>query len=91
GEIDVPTLEGKAHLSVPTGTQSGQVLKLRDKGIVNVNGRGHGDLFARLIVEVPSRLNAEQRRKLEEFASLCGEENAPMRKSFFERAKEFFK
>src|SRR3989440_1077006 len=91
GEIDVPTLEGKAHLKVPVGTQSGQIFKLRGKGIMIVNGRGHGDLFARLIVEVPSRLNAEQRRKLEEFAALCGEENTPMRKSFFERAKEFFK
>src|SRR6201987_1454073 len=91
GEIDVPTLQGKAHLKVPTGTQSGQMFKLRGKGIVNVNGRGHGELFARLIVEVPSRLNAEQRRKLEEFAAICGEENTPMRKSFFERAKEFFK
>src|SRR5437870_4628171 len=86
GEIDVPTLEGKAHLKVPAGTQSAQMFKMRGKGIVNVNSRGHGDLFARLIVEVPSRLNAEQRRKLEEFAALCGEENTPMRKSFFERA-----
>ena len=91
GEIDVPTLEGKAQLKVPTGTQSGQMFKLRGKGIVNVNGHGHADLFARVIVEVPSHLNAEQRRKLEEFAALCGEENTPMRKSFFERAKEFFK
>src|SRR5438132_4754618 len=91
GEIDVPTLEGKAHLKVPVGTQSAQMFKLRGNGIVNVNSRGHGDLFARLIVEVPSRLNAEQRRKLEEFAALCGEESTPMRKSFFERAKEFFK
>ena len=90
-QIDVPTLEGKAHLKVTAGTQSGQMFKLRGKGIVNVNGRGHGDLFARLIVEVPSRLNGEQRRKLEEFAALCGEENTPIRKSFFEKAKEFFK
>jgi molecular chaperone DnaJ len=91
GEVDVPTLEGKAHLKVPVGTQSGQMFKLRGKGITNVNGRGRGDLFARLIVEVPSRLNAEQRRRLEEFAALCSDENAPLRKSFFERAKEFFK
>ena len=91
GEIDVPTLEGKAHLKVPVGTQSGQTFKLRGKGITNINGRGHGDLFARLIVEVPSRLNPEQRRKLEEFAALCGDENTPMRRSFFDRAKEFFK
>jgi molecular chaperone DnaJ len=91
GEIDVPTLEGKAHLKVPAGTQGGQLFKLRSKGIVNVNGRGRGDLFARLIVEVPTRLNTEQRNKLEEFAAVCGDENAPLRKSFFERAREFFK
>src|SRR6201982_1521373 len=91
GEIDVPTLEGKAHVKVPSRTQSGQRVKLRGKGITNVNCRRHGDLFARLIVEVPSRLNPEQRQKLEEFAALCGDENTPMRKRFFDRAKEFFK
>ena len=90
-EVPVPTLEGKAHLKLPAGTQSGQVFRLRGKGIINVNGRDRGDLLARLIVEVPSHLNAEQRRKLEEFAALCGEENTPLRKSFFERAKEFFR
>ena len=86
----MPTLEGKAYLKVPAGAQSGQIFKLRGKGIVHVNGRDRGDLLVRLIVEVPSRLNAEQCRKLEEFAALCGEENTPIRKSFFERAKEFF-
>jgi molecular chaperone DnaJ len=91
GEIPVPTLEGKANLKVPAGTQSGQVFKLRGKGVANVNARDRGDLFARLLVEVPTRLNAEQRQKLEEFASLCGEENTPLHKSFFERAREFFR
>ena len=91
GEVPVPTLEGKAHVKLPAGTQSGQLFKLRGKGIVNVNGRERGDLLARMIVEVPTRLNAEQRQKLEEFANLCGEENTPMRKTFFDRAKEFFR
>src|ERR1044072_4121208 len=91
GEIDVPTLQGGAHLRVPSGTQSGQMFKLRGKGITNTDGRGHGYLFSRLIVEVPSHLNAQQRRKLEEFAALCGDENTPLRRSFFERAKDFFK
>lgn len=91
GEVAVPTLEGKANLKVPAGTQSGQIFKLRDKGIVNVNGRERGDLLARLIIEVPTRLNGEQRQKLEEFAELCGEENTPLHRSFFERAKEFFR
>lgn len=91
GEIAVPTLEGKANLKVPAGTQSGQVFKLRGKGVVNVNARDRGDLLARLLVEVPSRLNSEQRQKLEEFAALCGEENTPLHKSFFDRAKDFFR
>jgi molecular chaperone DnaJ len=91
GEIPVPTLDGKASLKVPAGTQSGQIFKLRGKGISNVNGHGRGDLVARLLVEVPTSLNAEQRQKLEEFAGLCGEENTPLHKSFFERAKEFFR
>jgi molecular chaperone DnaJ len=90
GELAVPTLEGRAQVRIPAGTQSGQIFKLRGKGIVNVNGRDRGDLLARVIVEVPTRLNSEQRQKLAEFADLCGDENTPMRKSFFERAKEFF-
>ncbi|MEP6973980.1 MAG: molecular chaperone DnaJ [Spartobacteria bacterium] len=91
GEVPVPTLEGKASLKVPAGTQSGQSFKLRGKGVAHVTGRERGDLFARLLVEVPTRLNGEQRQKLEEFAALCGEDNSPLHKSFFERAKEFFR
>jgi molecular chaperone DnaJ len=46
--------------------------------------------MVRAIVEVPTKLNGEQRKKLEEFAELMGEDNAPLRKSFFEKAKGFF-
>jgi len=91
GEVPVPTLEGKANLKISAGTQSGQIFKLRGKGIVHVNGRERGDLLVRVMVEVPTRLNAEQQAKLQEFAELCGEENTPLGKSFFERAKEFFR
>src|SRR5437667_8318733 len=58
GEVPVPTLEGKANVKIPAGTQSGQIFKLRGKGIVNVEGRGRGDLLARVIVEVPTRLTS---------------------------------
>lgn len=90
GEIKVPTLEGQAALKIPAGTQSGSVFKLRGKGIAEMNTKVRGDLLTRVVVEVPSKLNAEQREKLEEFAALCGEENAPIHKSFFDKAKEFF-
>jgi len=91
GEVYVPTLEGKATLKIPAGTQSGQLFKLRGKGVVHVNSRERGDLLVRAIVEVPTRLNAEQRAKLQEFAEMCGEENLPLHKSFFNRAKKFFR
>ena len=91
GEVAVPTLLGKAHVKIPAGTQGGQVFKLRGKGIGSVNGRERGDLLARVLVEIPTKLNGEQRQKLEEFSALCDEENTPLHKSFFDRAKEFFR
>jgi molecular chaperone DnaJ len=59
--------------------------------VAHVNSRERGDLYAKLLVEVPSHLNGEQRQKLEEFAALCGEDNTPLHRTFFERAKEFFR
>jgi molecular chaperone DnaJ len=91
GEIRVPTLEGQASLKIPAGTQSNTMFKLRSRGMPEMNTRVRGDLLTRVMVEVPTRLNAEQRQKLEEFAALVGEENSPLHKSFFEKAKEFFR
>jgi len=91
GEMPVPTLDGRANVRVPAGTQSGQIFKLRGKGIANIDGRGRGDLLARVLVEVPTQLSAEQRKKLEEFSALCDERNSPLHRSFFDRAKEFFR
>jgi molecular chaperone DnaJ len=91
GELEVPTLEGKAQVKIPAGTQSNVIFKLRGKGMPVLNSSMRGDLMVRVIVEVPTHLNGEQRRKLEEFAALMGEENTPMHKSFFEKAKEFFR
>ena len=90
GEVSVPTLEGKAALKIPAGTQSGTVFKLRGKGVPTLSSSQRGDLMVRVLVEVPSKLDAEQRKKLEEFAELCGDENTPIHKSFFEKAKEWF-
>ena len=90
GEIQVPTLDGKASVKIPAGTQSGTVFKLRGKGMPHLRGGGHGQMLVRVAVEVPTKLSAEQRRKLEEFAGSCGDQNTPITKSFLERAKEFF-
>ncbi len=90
GEINAPTLDGKASLKIPAGTQSGTVFKLRGKGMPHLRGSGHGQLLVRVAVEVPTKLTAEQRRKLEEFSASCGDQNTPITKGFLERAKEFF-
>ena len=91
GDVEVPTLSGKAQIQIPPGTQNSAVFRVKGKGIRNVQGYGLGDLHVRVTVEVPTRLNAVQRDKLEEFAALCDENVNPMRKGFFAKAKEFFK
>lgn len=91
GEIEVPTLNGQAQIKIPSGTQTGTVFRLRGKGIRNVHGQGHGDLHVQVSVEVPAKLNADQRAKLTEFANLCDESVNPRSKSFFAKAKELFR
>ncbi len=89
-EIDVPTLNGAARLKIPAGTQSGTMFRLRNQGMPNVHGHGHGDLLVRVLVEVPTKLPRPLREKLEEFAKLASDEAYPQRKSFLEKAKRFF-
>jgi molecular chaperone DnaJ len=90
GELAVPTLEGPAIVKIPAGTQSGKVFRLRGKGIPDLHGHGRGNLNVRVLVEIPERLNSEQRKKLEEFAASCSEDTNPASKSFFEKAKNIF-
>lgn len=90
-EIEVPTLEGKAVIKIPAGTQPGAAFRVKGKGVKNLQGYGHGDLHARIQVEVPTRLSQEQKTKLHEFAALCDGRETPITQSFFEKAKRFFR
>ena len=87
GEIHVPTLEGPAKVKVPAGTQSGQVFRLKGRGIPDLGGYGRGDEVVRVIVETPRKLSARQRELIEEFARISGEEVHPLSKSFLEKVK----
>ena len=89
-DIDVPALDGKASVKVPAGTQPGTMFRLKNKGIKNVQGYGHGDLHVRITVEVPTHLSAPQKAKLQEFADLCSGGENPLSQSFFEKAKNLF-
>jgi len=90
GELEVPTLTGSATMKVPAGTQGGTTFRLRDRGMPALNGRGKGDLHVEAQVEVPTRLNSDQRERLEAFTESIGEKNSPVQESFFEKAKRFF-
>jgi len=74
GEIEIQTLTGKVTMKIPAGTQPGKVFRLKEKGIVDLHGRGIGDELVRVNIEIPTRLTAEQRRLIEEFARLSGED-----------------
>jgi molecular chaperone DnaJ len=90
GEIKVPTLDGSVSLKIPPGTQGGSVFRIRGFGMPALQGIGKGDILTQVQVEVPTRLNSEQRAALQAFAELCGEENNPIHKSFYDRVKSFF-
>lgn len=90
GTVQVPTMEGKATLKIPAGTQSGTTFRLKGRGMPQLRGGGHGDQLIRVHVEVPTALTTDQRRKLEEFAQACGDADEPVSRSFFEKAKKFF-
>jgi molecular chaperone DnaJ len=89
-EIDVPTLDGKVKMKIPSGTQSGKVFRMKGKGIKDVQGVQQGDQHVRVNVETPTRLTAKQKELLKDFAELGGEEVNPLSKGFFDKVKELF-
>jgi molecular chaperone DnaJ len=73
-EIDIQTMDGAERVKVEPGTESGSVVRLKGKGVPNLNRRGRGDLFVTLHVVTPSDLSKEERQLLERFAELRGEQ-----------------
>jgi molecular chaperone DnaJ len=93
GDIQVPTLSGKAEITIPDGTQSGKTFRLRGKGIKGVRASYPGDLYCHLILETPVKLNERQQDLLRQFeASLNegGDRHSPQSKSWTDRVKDFF-
>jgi molecular chaperone DnaJ len=98
GEIQVPTLDGTDSVKVPEGTATGTTLRLRGKGMPDVNGRGRGDLFATVQVQTPRKLSKEQRQVLEQLAKTLPAEKFEPRKhqdeqderNLFDRVKDMF-
>ena len=88
----MPTLDGKANLNVKPGTQSGTVMRLRGKGIkiLRDNSGRRGDQYVKVIVEIPTNLNNEQKESLQAFSEACGDTVHPMNEGFLDKAKRWF-
>jgi molecular chaperone DnaJ len=89
--ISLPGIEGNSiELKIPSGIQSGEQLRHRGAGMSVLNGRGRGDLVARILVETPTRMSPKQKKLLEEFRETETGEECPATKSFFARARDYF-
>lgn len=87
---EIPTLSGQCLLTIPEGTQSGKVFRVRGKGFANVHGRGKGDLLVTAVVETPTHLTDKQKQMLKDFGDTEGIDNQPRKQSFLNKLKSFF-
>ncbi len=93
GEIEIPTLDGHAKLKIPAETQTGQVFRLKNKGIRPVRGSVTGDLYCHVSLETPVKLTSKQKELLREFESIIQQNpdaHSPRAKNWFDRVREFF-
>ncbi|NMS89941.1 molecular chaperone DnaJ [Clostridioides difficile] len=90
-EIEVPTLDGKVKYSIPEGTQTGTVFRLKEKGIPRIRGNSRGDQYVKVVVEIPKKLNDKQKDLLREFAKECGSNVHEKKKTFGQKIEDMFK
>ena len=89
-EIEVPTLEGPHKMQIPEGLQSGAELRVRGRGVAEVNGRGKGDLVVHITVKTPTKLNRDQRKLFEQLAATLPVNNEPHEKGLLDKVKDLF-
>ena len=89
-ELEIPTIDGKVKYTLPAGTQPGTTFRLRGKGIPELRGRGRGDQYVTVRVQVPTSLNGEQKEALRAFAQSMGEDlpEESGLKGFFDKRKK---
>lgn len=86
--LTIPTIDGNVEYDLPAGTQPGTVFRLRGKGFPSVNGRGRGDQFVTIQVQVPTSLNKEQKEALEAYSAAMGENAGERSKGFFDKHRK---
>jgi molecular chaperone DnaJ len=93
GEVEIPTLGGRANLKIPAGTQANKVFRLRSKGVTNVRNGHVGDLYCHTSVETPVNLTKRQKDLIEELDTLTregGARHSPNAQSWTDKLKSFF-
>lgn len=88
-ELPTPT-GGTARITIPEGTQSDKIFRVRGEGAPNVHGNGQGDLLVKVVIETPVGLSEKQKDLLKEFSKLEGSHNSPRSRTFFDKLKSFF-
>ena len=93
GTVEVPTIDGKAKIKIAAGTPAGKVLRLRDKGLPEVNGYGRGDILVVVDITIPSKLNADEKALVEQLSEMPDfkRTESSERQTIFERMKNFFR
>lgn len=88
GEIDIPTLEGKAKMKIPPGVQNDRLFRLRGKGMPRLQTYGKGDQYVKITIETPVNLTREQKKLIKDFADLETNRNQPIKKRFINRLRK---
>jgi len=88
--LEVPTLNGRAELAIPRGTQTGDVFRLVQQGMPDPRAAGLGDMLVQVNIEVPKKVTEDEEDVLRQLAELENTNVAPVRKNFIEKMKEYF-
>jgi molecular chaperone DnaJ len=89
-DLEIETFDGPQTVRIPEGTQAGAAFKLRSMGVPHLNSRVRGDLWVHVDVQIPKKLNREQRKMFEDLRQILPTDNAPHEKSVFEKVRDFF-
>jgi len=89
--LTVPTIDGKVQYNMPEGTQHGTIFRLKGSGIPNLNGKGRGDQYVKVNIEIPRNLTGEQKDLLRKFEEAVGDSYYESKKGFFSKVKDLFK
>ncbi|HHZ06758.1 MAG TPA: molecular chaperone DnaJ [Clostridiales bacterium] len=89
-EVTVPTLDGKVTYHIHEGTQPNDIFKLKAKGIPHLGGKGRGDQYVKIVIEVPKNLTAKQKELLKDFDNSASDKNYQKSKGFFDKLKKTF-